>query len=116
APVSESAAYTARMTRGNVRSVAARLCALVLAVAIGALLPGSPVQAQEESTLGQGGGSVILVLDGSGSMEEPAGGGQSRMEAAKDGLRKVIEKLPAESSVGLRLYGSTISDGPGSCE
>jgi len=87
-----------------------------MAVAVGALLPGAPAQAQEESTLGQGGGSVILVLDGSGSMEEPAGGGQSRMEAAKDGLRKVIEKLPAESSVGLRLYGSTISDGPGSCE
>jgi len=99
-----------------VRSVSACLCAFALTAVIGGLLAVTPAQAQEESTLGQDGGSVILVLDGSGSMKEPAGDGQTRMEAAKDGLRGVIDKLPADSSVGLRLYGSTISDGPGSCK
>lgn len=72
--------------------------------------------ADDESVLGQGGGSLILVLDGSGSMKEPAGDGRTRMEAAKEGLEGVIEKLPEDSRAGLRVYGSTISDGAGSCE
>ena len=70
----------------------------------------------EESVIGQGGGSVIIVLDGSGSMKEPSGDGRTRMEAAKGGLGKVIEALPEDAKVGLRVYGSKISDGAGSCE
>ena len=73
------------------------------------------VAADDESVLGQGGGSLILVLDGSGSMKEPAGDGRTRMEAAKDGLTGVIDKLPQDSKAGLRVYGSTIEDGEGSC-
>lgn len=69
----------------------------------------------DESVLGQGGGSLILVLDGSGSMKESAGDGRTRMEAAKDGLNGVIDKLPQDSKAGLRVYGSTIEDGQGSC-
>jgi Ca-activated chloride channel family protein len=72
--------------------------------------------ADDESVLGQGGGSLILVLDGSGSMKEPGGNGSTRMEEAKKGLDGVIEDLPDDAKVGLRVYGSTISDGPGSCE
>lgn len=71
--------------------------------------------ADDESVLGQGGGSLILVLDGSGSMKEPAGDGRTRMAAAKDGLTGVIDKLPQDSKAGLRVYGSTIEDGQGSC-
>lgn len=76
----------------------------------------SPASADEDSVLGQDGGSLILVLDGSGSMKESAGGGRTRMEAAKDGLNGVIDDLPQDSKVGLRVYGSTISDGEGSCQ
>lgn len=72
--------------------------------------------ADDSSVLGQDGGALILVLDGSGSMKESAGGGKTRMEAAQGGLHKVIQKLPDDSQVGLRVYGSTISDGPGSCK
>lgn len=68
------------------------------------------------SVLGQGGGSLILVLDGSGSMAESGGSGGTRMDEAKDGLNGVIDDLPDDAKVGLRVYGSTISDGPGSCE
>lgn len=70
----------------------------------------------DESLIGQGGGAVVLVLDGSGSMKEASGDGRSRMEAAQDGLGKVVEALPDDAKVGLRVYGSTISDGAGSCE
>ncbi|MCW2799590.1 MAG: hypothetical protein JWQ70_1062 [Aeromicrobium sp.] len=80
-------------------------------------LLGQPLSASadDKSVLGQDGGSLVLVLDGSGSMKESSGTGGTRMDAAKKGLRSVIDQLPADSKVGLRVYGSTISDGKGSC-
>ncbi|WP_332642764.1 vWA domain-containing protein [Aeromicrobium sp.] len=90
---------------------------IALPLAIAVLVGGSTlVSAAEESVIGQGGGSVILVLDGSGSMKEPSGDGRTRMEAAKEGLTRVIEALPDDSKVGLRVYGSEIADGAGSCK
>jgi Ca-activated chloride channel family protein len=79
---------------------------------------GTPLiaSADDKSVLGQDGGSLVLVLDGSGSMKESSGSGGSRMDAAKKGLRSVINQLPADSKVGLRVYGSTIPDGKGSCK
>ncbi len=92
-------------------------CAAALAVLAGVLSAvGSGAAADDDSVLGQDGGSLILVLDGSGSMKEAAGGGRTRMAAAKDGLNGVVDKLPANSKVGLRVYGSTIEDGKGSCK
>ena len=93
---------------------------LVRAIALGLLggllsAGGWGASADDESVLGQDGGSLILVLDGSGSMREAAGGGRTRMAAAKDGLNGVVGKLPPNSKVGLRVYGSTIEDGTGSC-
>lgn len=92
------------------------IIALPLAVTI--LAGGSTAwsASAEESVIGQGGGSVILVLDGSGSMKEPSGDGRTRMEAAKEGLTRVIKALPDDSKVGLRVYGSEIEDGAGSCK
>jgi Ca-activated chloride channel family protein len=96
------------MTRGIHGSVVACLVAGLLAVV-------GPASADDESVLGQDGGSLILVLDGSGSMKESAGG-QTRMKAAQKSLRTVVDRLPDDSKVGLRVYGSTIEDGKGSCE
>jgi Ca-activated chloride channel family protein len=59
---------------------------------------------------------MVLVLDASGSMREPHGDGRSRFQAAVDALREVIAGLPGGMEVGLRLYGSEIEDGPGSCQ
>jgi Ca-activated chloride channel homolog len=86
------------------------------AVAVSAVVALPVAASADESVLGQDGGSLILVLDGSGSMKEASGNGQTRMEAAKKGLRTVIERLPEDSKVGLRVYGSTIEDGKGSCK
>ncbi len=89
---------------------------LPLAVALLAVGPIDLPASADESVIGQGGGAVVIVLDGSGSMKEPSGDGRTRMEAAQAGLGQVVEALPSDAKVGLRVYGSTISDGPGSCE
>lgn len=104
------------MTRGNSTTSLAVTGAALLAVGLAAALTGPAYAADDESVLGESGGSLILVLDGSGSMKEPAGDGGTRMEAAKSGLDGVIDDLPQDSRVGLRVYGSEIEDGPGSCE
>lgn len=91
---------------------------IALPLALSILMGGSTAwsASDPDSVIGQGGGSVILVLDGSGSMKEPSGDGRTRMEAAKEGLTRVIEALPDDSKVGLRVYGSEIEDGAGSCK
>lgn len=62
-------------------------------------------------------GRLMLVLDSSGSMAEPASGGGTKIEAAKQALRTVIGQLPAAAPVGLRVYGASVfsRDEPGAC-
>ncbi|MFD1859875.1 vWA domain-containing protein [Aeromicrobium camelliae] len=87
------------------------MIAITLAVC---LLPAT-AYAEQESGDGDP-GSLVLVVDASGSMAEPDGRGSTRMEAAKASLNRVIDELPEEARVGLRAYGAEISDGAGSCE
>ncbi|MEJ7833017.1 MAG: VWA domain-containing protein [Nocardioides sp.] len=62
-------------------------------------------------------GRMLLILDSSGSMSEPASGGTTKIAAAKDALGRVVETLPDEAYVGLRVYGATVfsRDQPGAC-
>ncbi|MBA2716669.1 MAG: VWA domain-containing protein [Propionibacteriales bacterium] len=62
-------------------------------------------------------GKLMLVLDSSGSMAEPASGGQTKIAAAKTALRSVIGTLPAGAAVGLRVYGAEVFSKrlPGAC-
>ena len=53
-------------------------------------------------------GRTMLVLDASGSMSQPAGGGQTRIAAAKSALRTVVNGLPDEAQVGLRVFGAEV--------
>ncbi|WP_439678982.1 vWA domain-containing protein [Embleya sp. MST-111070] len=51
---------------------------------------------------------VELVLDLSGSMKQnDAGGGQTRLEAAKQAVNRIIDAAPSTARVGVRVYGST---------
>jgi Ca-activated chloride channel family protein len=59
---------------------------------------------------------MVMVLDASGSMREPHGDGRTRFQAGVAALRDVVATLPEDMEVGLRIYGSRIEDGPGSCE
>ena len=63
-------------------------------------------------------GRMMLLLDSSGSMSEPAGGGATKIGAAKAALRGVVGSLPAEAQVGLRVFGATVfsRNDPGACE
>ncbi|MEO9326112.1 VWA domain-containing protein [Nocardioides sp. C4-1] len=63
-------------------------------------------------------GALVLVLDASGSMAEPAGGGTSRIEAARTALGEVIDALPDDQEVALRVFGAEVefADQPGACQ
>jgi Ca-activated chloride channel family protein len=89
------------------------LVALLLGTALAALLaPPAPAGAEESDGTGQ----MVLVLDASGSMKEPHGDGRTRFQAAVSAMRQVVGALPGDVEVGLRIYGSRIADGPGSCK
>ena len=71
--------------------------AYVLALLV--LLSGSAGRAAEP-------GTVIVVLDGSGSMwGKPDGEPRTKLVLARDGLRAALGKLPPEFRVGLVSYG-----------
>jgi len=53
-------------------------------------------------------GRMILLLDSSGSMAEPAGGGQTKIQAARTALHTVIDGLPDQAQVGLRVFGAKV--------
>ncbi|KRC64584.1 hypothetical protein ASE12_07275 [Aeromicrobium sp. Root236] len=56
---------------------------------------------------GEDPGKLMLVLDSSGSMKEKSGS-TTKIAAAKDALGTVIDKLPAQQEVGLRVYGAKV--------
>ncbi len=89
----------------------AGLVAVLLGAALSALL--TPSAGAEESG---GDGRMVLVLDASGSMKEPHGDGRTRFQAAVSAMKQVVGALPGDAAVGLRIYGSRIADGPGSCK
>jgi len=72
-------------------------------------LPGGRVAAAQEQADQQPPRvvNVELILDSSGSMEQDAGGGETRMEAAKRVLKDVIAAIPEREgiNVGFRIYG-----------
>lgn len=50
---------------------------------------------------------MVLLLDSSGSMRKPAEGG-TKIAAARAALLTVIEGLPEQAAVGMRVFGSTV--------
>lgn len=53
--------------------------------------------------------SVMLILDSSGSMKAPAGDGGTKLEAAKQAMNGLIDGLPDDTRVGLRVFGGTVA-------
>ncbi|AYY12962.1 VWA domain-containing protein [Actinobacteria bacterium YIM 96077] len=51
--------------------------------------------------------SLVLLLDASKSMNERDVDGQTRLAAAKDALYGLVDELPDDVQVGLRLFGHT---------
>jgi len=76
---------------------------LVALVALGAAV--APPRA--EATPSPESGSLLVILDMSGSMARPDGAGATLVQGARRAVRALLADLPGETPVGLRLYGST---------
>lgn len=50
---------------------------------------------------------ILIILDASGSMEEPLDGNESKLTIAKRTLNQVLRQLPPTAKIGLRVYGNT---------
>ncbi|MDX3006467.1 VWA domain-containing protein [Kribbella solani] len=90
----------------------------LLAVTLTALLAGlAAPTAMADPEPGAEAGKMVLVLDSSGSMKEPAGDGKTKIVAARTALTQVVSKLPEGAQVGLRVYGATVfkRTDPGAC-
>ncbi|WP_241265850.1 vWA domain-containing protein [Streptomyces boncukensis] len=51
-------------------------------------------------------GSLVMVLDSSGSMADDDGSGSTRIETARKAVGTVVDKLPDGYRTGLRVYGA----------
>ncbi|WP_344812947.1 vWA domain-containing protein [Microlunatus aurantiacus] len=89
------------MTTSRVR----RALMLVLAGTVVSTAFSAPLPARAEDPA-----KVLLVLDVSGSMNEKISSGGTKFAAAKRALKQVADALPAGTEVGLRVYGSEISE------
>jgi Ca-activated chloride channel homolog len=58
----------------------------------------------------QGDRSILLVLDSSKSMNEDAGNGSTRLDAAKSAVDELVKALPQDAQVGLRVYGARVAE------
>jgi Ca-activated chloride channel family protein len=56
--------------------------------------------------------NVLLVMDVSGSMNEPTGSGQTRLEAAKQAAIEALDLLHDEDRVGLWSFSTETGDSP----
>lgn len=82
------------------RAAAAALTALTLALL---LLPPVPAaQAAESET------QLLFVLDSSGSMAEKTSDGEVKIAAAKTAMDAVVGQIPADTAVGLRVFGAKV--------
>jgi len=57
-------------------------------------------------------GGIVLVLDASGSMNEPDGHGSTKIAAAKAAVKSIVGQLPTDLPVGLRVYGHRVPSKP----
>ena len=87
------------------------LLGLVALLLVGSgVLTAAPASADEAP-------KVLLLLDVSGSMGDKISSGGTKFAAAKRALKSVAASLPAGTQVGLRVYGSQVSDpkSPAAC-
>ncbi|MDH5622400.1 MAG: VWA domain-containing protein [Gammaproteobacteria bacterium] len=72
-----------------------------------------------ESGKAMAGAAMELVLDASGSMRSSKAlvAGKLKMEVAREVMQEIIQTLPDDTQVGLRIYGHRVREGTaGDCE
>ena len=53
---------------------------------------------------------ALIVLDASKSMNKDAGNGGTRLDAAKQAVAELVDRLPAGAPIGLRVYGAKVAE------
>lgn len=86
------------------------LFALVAGALPAVAAPGEALAAAE-ATGSDGSGSLVMVLDSSGSMGDDDGAGRTRMESARAAVGTVVDGLPDGYPTGLRVYGADRTQG-----
>ena len=101
--------FTRMRARRRAGAATALLCGLGAGLVLG--LPTSAAAAtavSNDDEVDTAYGRMMLVLDSSGSMAEKTPSGVTRIAAAKTALGEVVDDLPDEAAVGLRVYGATV--------
>ncbi len=88
-------------------TVGCALAALVTAPSTAASTTPSTTAStgSEAGARATGDDALLLVVDFSGSMLESDGAGSTRIAAAKTAVTEIVQALPADLPVGLRVYG-----------
>ncbi|MCD0483965.1 VWA domain-containing protein [Streptacidiphilus sp. ASG 303] len=84
-----------------------RSAAVLLGVLAALTTLGAPPAAADETTPAKEPPKVELVLDVSGSMRATDLGGRSRISVAQQSFREVVDSLPAETELGIRVLGAS---------
>ena len=94
----------------------AAIVGILIAATHGFAAPGTAAPIRMDDEIATEYGRMMLVLDSSGSMAEKVGG-TTKIEAAKHALDRVIDDLPEQAHVGLRVFGATVfsRDDAGAC-
>jgi Ca-activated chloride channel homolog len=79
---------------------------LLLLVLVASALAPSAAWAQTTDTRNR----ALIILDASKSMNTDAGNGGTRLDAAKQAVDQLLDRLPAGAPLGLRVYGSKIDE------
>jgi hypothetical protein len=79
------------------------------AVVVLAALALTPAASAQQQPSGGTPAAVMLILDASKSMNDDDGTGRPKLEAAKAAMNTLIDSLPGDAQVGLRVYGSQVS-------
>lgn len=98
--------------RGRGRRTIAALAALAAlpgAAAAGPALAAAPLPTGTvQSPTAQEDAQLMLLVDGSRSMEDPDATGAPKIDAARTALDAVVEGLDPTQSVGMRIFGGTV--------
>ncbi|HEX5565400.1 MAG TPA: VWA domain-containing protein, partial [Streptomyces sp.] len=85
--------------------------ALVALVSVALTAPPAAAAPSVPRAVADGNGSLVMVLDSSGSMAEDDGSGSTRIESARRAVGTVVDALPDGYPTGLRVYGADRSSG-----
>jgi Ca-activated chloride channel homolog len=94
---------------GRSRLVVGLVALTLTGVAAAPVLPAAAAPPPTESAQG----SMMFVLDASGSMTARLPGGRTRMDAAKTAMNTLIDGLPVNIHVGLSAYGTSTGSSEG---